>query len=750
VTFFLEQFDEPPKIKGRQPANERIPSWIEGLTAGYRTAQLENDSNFRAANTRSMVASERAARAAEALGPDRVMEELVARGLVSAGTEFRPELIKSRGRARDTVLEMAREAAQADPQAWAEIDVADEAIEREANARMQADYEDAQGILDMLPEGRFAAEFLGGMAGITADIKNLPFLLLGGGSGSFLRVMAREAAINTAAEAAFLPSQFAQAERLDIPDPDVATQLAMAAGAGAAIGGVVEAGRRGLVYWKARGRTTQPLTLDQSMAVDKVEDALAGETDNPLRDAFEVARQETLILRNPINPEREPLVPNEIEMSRLPPVDGAEPQPLPDPLLTQQAEAAIAEADSALLRDFPILRYQHPLAQQIKSIGGIQWTRINPATGEREMTWVASELMARGVTQKQALSYIRKNGSASLDNITPSQIGMEPGTGIRMSDDGLYLDRDDLVDAMAREILSGEKTPFSVEMNLRMDEIRAMGRTEPTAIDDWRAPPDHPDEFTIDLNSYLFDQGEDVAMARIAEDVTAYLKRTGDFDRLTEAERAEIIAESQRNGGSVEYLVERAYERETDFWARADEATDDIPWEDPGRRGPAPGAARPAEPDARATEPLAAEAGGPDPRAGGDAGAPRAADGQTRIPGTERVDTGQAQRDRATIAARQQQSRMGRLDQTRVEDDPGGLFGGAQRSMFDDPVSKDARVVQDTVADDLRTQIERDGDFNVMMDDGTMVPASRVLDDLDAGDRASARLDLCGMMGAPE
>ena len=80
-----------------------------------------------------------------------------------------------------------------------------------------------------------------------------------------------------------------------------------------------------------------------------------------------------------------------------------------------------------------------------------------------------------------------------------------------------------------------------------------------------------------------------------------------------------------------------------------------------------------------------------------------------------------------------------------------GLFDmGArqQMDMFSDPASKEARVVQDSIAADIRDQIKKGEDFLVDMADGKGErPASSVLDDLDAGDKASARMDLCGRPG---
>ena len=86
------------------------------------------------------------------------------------------------------------------------------------------------------------------------------------------------------AEAAFLPSQFEMAERLGIPDPSVASQLAMAAGAGAILGGGVAAAQRGWSYYKGRNQTKPIGRMDQlrtQIMVDQTEDILTSDTAQP-------------------------------------------------------------------------------------------------------------------------------------------------------------------------------------------------------------------------------------------------------------------------------------------------------------------------------------------------------------------------------------------------------------------------------------------------------------------------------------
>jgi hypothetical protein len=80
-----------------------------------------------------------------------------------------------------------------------------------------------------------------------------------------------------------------------------------------------------------------------------------------------------------------------------------------------------------------------------------------------------------------------------------------------------------------------------------------------------------------------------------------------------------------------------------------------------------------------------------------------------------------------------------------------GLFDVGSRSqmdMFSDPASPEARAIQDSVAADMRGDIEADGNFDLEIEtpDGgkRIMSAGALLDYLDEGDAFSARIDLCG------
>lgn len=287
MTYFLQSSDAP-KIKAQNPQSD-LSSWFGGLGAAFTKSAMENDANFTAARKQRDVQFEMAQQAAPRVGIQALNDWYTETGAgydhIRPAPQTTDEFFAMHGNeAYRMVLDVARQQADADPAKWADMDLSDAAVEKQVNERLRTEYEDAQLTLDMMSGGRGAAEFLGGLGGITADIKNLPFLLIGGGSGSIMRVLGREAAINVAAEATFLPSQFDMAERLNIPDPDIRTQLAMAAVGGAVFGGLMEGGARALTYWKGRNVTKPVKGLSREggdAAVDAAENALA-RGENPL------------------------------------------------------------------------------------------------------------------------------------------------------------------------------------------------------------------------------------------------------------------------------------------------------------------------------------------------------------------------------------------------------------------------------------------------------------------------------------
>lgn len=727
MTFFLNGPDTMPKIKANAPAVD-LPTWGQGLMAAGSSAQLENDSNFVAARRRIAVRDDMAQQVVPRLGMEQIRPLIEARNAKAIAQGMPSQVVEMPDNVEDAVslmgpnfsskaIEMAREAAAADPEAWADVDLSDEAIENQTNERLRAEHEDAQQILEMMPGGRASAEFIGGMAGITADVKNLPFLALGGGGGSIARVMGREAAINMGAEAAFLPAQYEMAERLDIPDPSVAAQLAMAAGAGSILGGAMTAAQRGWTYYRGRNRTT-PIgrmdDLESQIMVDKTEDILTSDTAQPfeqinrlVQEAGEAAQEPPFRLENPINPERPPLLPSD-----------------PPDAIT----AATATTDAPQTASAP-KKPQAPRPTSLKSFvvrqGGI-WK------GDDAGEIAAMEYRRPGFTKKELLKT-----SAAGDN----------GGGLR-------------VDEMRERAVEQGYLPEGATINDFLDaldgDVRGTGRVysqaDGAAVEEWRifdgegdtgARADYeamqPEEgrFFIDRDSYEFGGNPE---ADIEQVVRHWMDDEGWGDILTPDEQREVIGALQERGGDPEYLVERVLEREVEY-VESPNTSNDVPWPDqPGTE-----VGRPAgNGDGRSElEPEQARSGGTD-----DAGGPEpsrqaertAAGEQTLIDGVAPVS------ERQRLELQQSAALRGGNAAADV-----GLFDVGARSqmdMFSDPAAPEARAMQDTIAQDMKDQIEADGDFDLEIEtpDGgkRIMSAKGLLDYLDEGDAFAARIELCG------
>lgn len=290
---------ETPSLRPVPIDNSRIDlesstSRLATMGAAISAAQIENDANFLARRRTLDTRLGRLWDAADKLGADAITEEAKARGVdearVTAFTQKMqlrktfPRTILSDPEMEAVVRDMVDRAAADDPGPWGSLNLNDDAIENAVNEQLRAEYDDAQAVLEMMPDGEGMTRFIGSMVGSTADVKNLPFLIAGGGSGSLARVIGREALINMTAEAVFMPAQFDMAERLGIDAPNVPLQLGAAAIFGGVFGGITEAGARGVAYWKGRNRVHPEASIHDIDAIDAVEDILTSDRRNPLED----------------------------------------------------------------------------------------------------------------------------------------------------------------------------------------------------------------------------------------------------------------------------------------------------------------------------------------------------------------------------------------------------------------------------------------------------------------------------------
>lgn len=302
MTFFLDQASEPPEIKARQYDVE--PAAWGGFGAAFGKTALETNANFRQQREEIAVRDDLARDIIEQLGMDavrpvvdQVNERARDQGFDSKVREL-PENLEEAVEQfgpmfSQRIIEMSREAAEADPDTWSDYDLTEEGIAQSVQDRLQAEHRNHALSLALMGDRGVVAQALGSMAGATADVRNAPFLLMGGGSGSLARIMGREALLNASAELVTMPSQYKMAELLDIPDPNVAARLAEAAVGGAILGGGFELLARGLGYFRSRGKTPEFDGVDEIQSrilVDKAEDILTASSD-PIKDIATMLRR---------------------------------------------------------------------------------------------------------------------------------------------------------------------------------------------------------------------------------------------------------------------------------------------------------------------------------------------------------------------------------------------------------------------------------------------------------------------------
>lgn len=732
MTFMLDEFD-PNKVQPRKGPDMQpqgfLPSWMAA------SSQMMRDTN-----------------ASFLLQRQRSNEEIRLAKEIGPRIGMLPEYPVH---ATD-VIAKAREAAAADPNAWKGVDLSDEGIDARVTERLRTEDADDTMIMSM-SNYPVLASLAGGITGAMADVRNVPFLLMGGGGGSLLRILGQEAFLGGLGEAVTLPSQYEMAKVLDKPDPNPISQIALGAVGGAVISSAAHALGRGLAYFKGRMELQAAKgesAVFKQAAVQAAESALIN-GDDPLAAVQKVMRSA------PPMPEQSlpPLIPEApaIEQTTPPPMPGDAPRSAAEVAaignraledgqgLDEVLQSAKAADDK---RAKPLIGYLsrgHAVSKKAAAAGKTGGTslQIDPAGT------LGRELKAAGITPRSAPGLFKKGGRSDLDNLTASEMedsfpGIIDATGTAR--DATYLDRQGVIDLIVRDAngdaswLRSRADVAAAQAQVDLNQRVADGDISSPAQDFSSGRAD-PAGFFVSLDHYFFDDSN--AQFAIERDVEAFMAERWPTTTFTSAERKEIIDQLTTHGGDVEFLVDRVLERNLDY---ADippkEAYSHADLSDPAYQRFLDEAAA-----SRVSEAGGGGSGGPKQDSGaarGGSAGEVGADGQSRIPGTDTVDTGQAQRDRATIAARQQQSKLGRLDQSRVEDQPDGLFGGAQSDLFSDPLAKEARVIQDAVAADFRDQLAVD-DFRVDMSDGKGErSASSLLDELDGDDEFQAILDACG------
>lgn len=623
MTYFLDDSQETLQPRG----NDRpLSTYFQGLSAATSQMLRDTNANFQRQRDMQDEAYATATPLAKRLGIDTIydlhkdsfgsMEHLPKR------PETVDDLFAGLGpTAPQIIIDMAREQALADPSGWKDVDLTDEGMQKRATARRIAEDKDETAILDMMPNGRASAEFIGGMVGMVADVRQIPFLLLGGGGGSLLKVAGREAALNMTAEAVTLPSRFETAKELGKEDPSVIGTLGMAAAGGAILGGGIHALGRAINYYTGRSKAPRIPGVSRAMSntiISAAEDALARGEDpiKAVSDAFkalpveplaDVGRLEAITQTlDEFGPLRERVVPEVDRPFRVPQAATAivrsEPR-LPSPV--QDIRTAVANAEKyRLARDRDPAAFDAVEESQSKIVSYRKWLGEMADAQDRDVRDLLVSLDRREQEVSSQIQTIKTGGKRGLQE-------------------------------QIKAIKAARQEAMSLSSRVETPDMAKVRRA------------------LLDEDERMRDFGPRVAKA------------------LRETEEISPTWEPRYQEG-----------RPTGF----------VP--------------------------------------------------EDANPGVEPA----TQRQR--LEAAQNTPKRG-ID--RPMDD--GLFDmGArqQMDMFSDPASKEARVVQDSIAADIRDQIKKGEDFLVDMADGKGErPASSVLDDLDAGDKASARMDICGKFTDP-
>lgn len=746
MTYFLDP--NAPDIQPSGP-DKQLSGWWTGLGAFTSKLMQEKDANL-LHRTQVQAETHSVARpAADRIGVDALKKRYLEEGNSWGYKRLPPKTVDEffntigTGVGNKIALDLAREDAASNPEKWKDLDLTDKGIDDRVTAKRIADERDYEETIAMMPSGRGSAAFIGGLAATVADMRQLPLLALGGGGGSFLKVMAREAALNVGAEAVTLPSQFAVAKELGLEKPDVKSHLAMAAIGGAVLGAGGEALGRGLKYASGRNAVAQVPGFTRTFSealTNAAEDALT-RGENP----FEAAAQAAIDMPHELATGRPPLVPETKPIPQETPAQATQEAPATQEPVSQGAADQPPDnydPHKQFHEDFPEMRAKYPLAEMIRNLGGLKSKEKNPVTGEWQKTTVAQDLEAMGITPRtHPFMFNNKTGRAELDNLVASEhygladvLPVDHQTG--------YFDRQGLVDALGKELGGGGKTPLSAEIEARLRELDMFDNP-----DKYRpAVQDFVEGKKSDLPDTLYftpDEANFLEYDLVASSFDAWAARTGMDEVLTPHERSEVIWELSQRGGDAQNLIETLFERENNF-AKAQRRRE--------HEGASVGGHEPTSQADLGGSHGSGEGPSPDGRGAGGGSEGSAHDGgplfeatgagqQSLIPGVRPVTT------KERLEALQSKPLSGSQGH---ESEIGGLFdpGDMARSdLFDEPSSAKARPVLDQKAADMVDQITKDGDFMVDLGDGKGErPASSILADLDLDEKEAARLSLCGAM----
>lgn len=289
-----------PQIGLPPPPDLSVGTW-DVIGAGWTAETIRTDAWGYARKVRREIALDLHARL-----PDDARARIAEAGLKPGSSQW--DAWEQR------VIEEVARASDADPGNWADAPRSYDDLIGAVDKRRKAELDEAEGILS-LPNASGLAAFAGAAARGMTDPISIAMLPLGLG-GSAARIIASEALLGAAGEAAILPREFEVARELELENPDVLARIAT----GAALGGALSAGVIGASRVVQRMRLKK-LGLDTTLP----------DGADPVTFAAEVAAQEAR-LRGDATVDEELAVP--------PPMGDVEPGTLTALLVAREAATA--------------------------------------------------------------------------------------------------------------------------------------------------------------------------------------------------------------------------------------------------------------------------------------------------------------------------------------------------------------------------------------------------------------------------
>lgn len=183
------------------------------------------------------------------------------------GLSFDPKLHRSLRQKREFIFSEVARARAADGGAFADVPANEQEMADRLLELRQAEYDDAQRVVDAAPAGSWAAEFAGRAWGALTDEASILTLPVGAAGGARLGVVAvTEAGAAALGEAFTIDRRARVAEELDVPEPSPLKDVAGAAALGGIIGSGLVAGGRAIVRGTDRLREYRAARSDAAAA----------------------------------------------------------------------------------------------------------------------------------------------------------------------------------------------------------------------------------------------------------------------------------------------------------------------------------------------------------------------------------------------------------------------------------------------------------------------------------------------------